>query len=56
MLKDIPTKALSTELFKVKDELKRFALYEDYTSLYNKTVPIVSANFEKVQKMAVELL
>jgi hypothetical protein len=56
MLKDIPTKAPLTELVKVKDELKRFALYEDFTSLYSKTVPIVKTNSEKVQDMAVELL
>ena len=48
-LSDIDTKAPKEDILDLIKELKRFALYEDLKSLYNKTIPPVDVCQKQIQ-------
>ena len=52
--KDVNERALKTETRDITQHLKRFALYEDYETLYNKVVPPLKIVQDMVDKLSTD--
>jgi len=50
IIEDVSHKAEAEKLKSVIDELQRFALYDDLTGLYSKTVPVADECHKRVNK------